>query len=176
MGLRDLILASHNETIWHNIFQASGLNEADFVSMQSYPDTLSYQLVGAACQVLNISSEVLLEDFGRFWVLKTGPSAYGSLLDMSGDSIPELLSNLDELHVHLNNMMPNLKPPSFSCEHITDHGLTLHYRSSRQGLTAMVLGLIDGIGQRFKTPCTAKVIRSQENVEGVHVTFQVQWQ
>jgi len=175
IGLRDLIKSSHSEQQWLKVLSQSKLSAESFISMQSYPDATTYQLVGAAVEVLGVSAESLLEDFGKHWVLHTGPDAYGSILDMSGDSLPELLENLDDLHVHLGNIMPNLIPPSFQCEDVTENSMLLHYRSSRQGLTPMVLGLLKGLGERFQTPCTASIISSNENDKGVHVIFAVQW-
>jgi len=175
IGLRDLIIDSHGEEQWQNVFKHSELHEDDFISMQSYPDELTYKLVAAAVEKLSISAEKLLIEFGKHWVLHTGPDTYGSILNMSGDSLPELLANLDDLHVHLSNIMPNLKPPSFQCEQVTEHSMLLHYRSSRQGLTPMVLGLLEGIGERFHTPCNASIVSSDETTQGVHIVFLVQW-
>jgi len=143
--------------------------------MQSYPDDTSYQLVGAAVEVLETPVTQILEAFGRHWVLSTGPEAYGNILDMSGESLPELLENLDDLHVHVANIMPNLKAPSFQCKDVTEHSLTLHYHSSRQGLTAMVIGLLGGVGERFHTPCEVEIVSSVEDDNGAHVIFSVTW-
>jgi len=85
------------------------------------------------------------------------------------------LKNLDDLHVHLSNIMPNLIPPSFQCENVTKNSMLLHYRSSRQGLTPMVLGLLKGLGERFQTPCTASIQSSDEDEHGVHIVFSVTW-
>jgi len=175
IGLRDLIVSSYGEEKWANVLNHSTLGEDDFISMQSYPDEVSYKLVGAAVEELGIPAEKLLTDFGKHWILYTGPDAYGSILNMSGDSLPELIANLDDLHIHLSNIMPNMKPPSFQCENVTDNSMMLHYRSSRQGLTPMVLGLLEGMGERFNTSCTASIVSSDETNEGVHVVFLVKW-
>jgi len=174
-GLRDLIKLKYGEQTWDKVLKASKLSESDFIAMQSYPDATTYQLVGAALEMLDIPAEQLLEAFGRHWVLETGPKAYGDLLDMAGDSLPELLGNLDDLHVHVANIMPNMQAPSFRCVDITEHRLKLHYRSARQGLTPMVLGLIHGIGERFQTPCEATVLSSEESDKGAHIVFEVRW-
>lgn len=175
VGLRDYIIVSHGELAWQHVLRKSTLDQDAFVLMQSYPDAVSYQLVGAAISELNLSLEQLLDGFGRHWVLHTGPETYGSLLDMSGDSVPELLASLDDLHVHLAHVMPDLMPPSFQCEQVTDHSLLLHYRSRRQGLDAMVCGLVKGMGERFGTPCDISLVSSEHSDDQVHSVFAVSW-
>ena len=174
-GFRDLIKSEFGAHAWDKVLEVSTLSESAFVAMQSYPDETTYQIVGAALEVLDISADQLMEKFGRHWVLETGPSAYGDLLDMAGDSLPELLDNLDDLHVHVANIMPHVQAPSFQCSEITENSLKLDYYSSRQGLTPMVLGLVRGIGERFHTPCSVSVLSSEETGKGAHVVFDVHW-
>ena len=68
---------------------------------------------------------------------------------MSGDTLPDFLSHLDELHSRLGVQFPELRPPEFDCEQTDDTTIELHYQSSRQGLAPMVVGLVEGLGKRF---------------------------
>jgi hypothetical protein len=46
----------------------------------------------------------------------TDQEGYGDLMDMSGETLPEFLQNLDELHARVGVIFPKLQPPSFDCE------------------------------------------------------------
>jgi len=148
-ALQEFISNQHGEGSWQTIKAKAGVDIELFVRMESYPDEMTYRLVGAACEILSIEPAALLRDFGRHWVLFTGREGYGSLLDGAGSSLQEILANLDDLHVRVGLMYPALKPPSFRCSEVSDDGLTLHYFSERPGLAPMVIGLIEGLGEHL---------------------------
>jgi len=148
-AIEDLVLRDHGPEAWAKIVDQAGFEDAGFISMDSYPDDLTYQLVGAASQELGVAADQLLESFGHFWILYTAREGYGELLDLSGRSFEEFLFNLDNLHTRLGLSMPALRPPSFECEKLDEKTYRLHYRSEREGLTPMVVGLIKGLADKF---------------------------
>lgn len=155
-ALQEFICTRHGEASWQTLKAKAGVDIELFVRMESYPDDVTYRLVGAACETLGLEPADLLRDFGRHWVLFTGQEGYGSLLDGAGSSLQEILANLDDLHVRVGLMYPALKPPSFSCSDVSDNGLTLHYFSGRPGLAPMVIGLIEGLGEHLGKSLTIR--------------------
>jgi hypothetical protein len=148
-ALEELIRTTHGDDAWEKIKERAGVDIEVFVRMDAYPDDITYRLVGAASELLNQSPDSLLKAFGKYWTLYTGREGYGDLLDAAGNTLQEALANLDDLHVRVGLMYPELKPPSFRCTDVTAEGLVLHYYSSRAGLAPMVIGLIEGLGKRF---------------------------
>jgi len=69
---------------------------------------------------------------------------------LAGNSFPKFLSNLDNLHVRIGNSYPNLKPPVFFCKEIDGNIAILEYHSSREGLSPLVIGLLQGLGKTFQ--------------------------
>ncbi len=171
-ALQEFICKHHGDASWQAIKAAAGVDVEFFVRMESYPDDITYRLVGAACASLNIEAAALLRDFGRHWVLFTGQEGYGSLLDGAGSSLQEILANLDDLHVRVGLMYPALKPPSFRCSDVRDDGLTLHYFSERPGLAPMVVGLIEGLGERFGKILTIRQ-SGDRNAGADHDSFDI---
>ena len=47
-----------------------------FVSNEAFPDSMTYDLVGAASEVLGASASAILISFGEHWVLKTAATSY----------------------------------------------------------------------------------------------------
>ncbi|MFT6266483.1 MAG: guanylate cyclase soluble subunit beta [Oleiphilaceae bacterium] len=59
---------------------------------------MTFQLVGAASEVLKIPAEAILEVFGEHCVLHTAQKGYGGLMQANGSSLPEFLANLPGFH------------------------------------------------------------------------------
>jgi hypothetical protein len=151
-AIQDMICKYHGEDTWEAIKYKAGLEDIDFfIGMDSYSDDVTYRLVAATCEVLNVSAEDILQAFGEYWVIYTAEEGYGDLLASAGNSLPEFLDNLDSLHARVGLILPELRPPSFECEHTSEESMELNYQSTRQGLSPMVIGLLHGLGKRFKT-------------------------
>ncbi len=134
---------------WNRIRTAAGLPDEPFISMEQYPDAVTFSIVAAATKELGLSAEEILKAFGRYWTLYTAKAGYGDLMDSAGKTFPEFVKNLDQLHSRVRLSFPHLKPPSFT---VSDEGaehITVHYYSERQGLAPLVIGILDGLGERF---------------------------
>ncbi len=150
-AIEDMIRARFGEETWKSIKQKAKLDLEAFVSMEGYPDDITHSLVKAASEILGLSASEIMQAFGTYWVEYTAREGYGEMLDMSGDTLPEFLENLDELHARVGVMFPHLMPPSFECTEMEEESLNLHYHSQREGLAPMVVGLVQGLGKRFDT-------------------------
>lgn len=148
-ALQELICNRFGEAVWDDIREQAGVDEEVFVRMDGYPDEITYNLVGVASGVLGIPAEQLLKEFGRHWILYTAAEGYGDLLDGAGADFMSFLSNLDSMHARVGLLFPDLRPPSFRCSDMTADSVVLHYHSSRAGLSPMVIGLVEGLGERF---------------------------
>lgn len=148
-AIQDLVCEKFGEDKWIEIKKLSGFEDDFFVGLQSYPDSLTYTLVKNSSKVLGADSSAVLEAFGEYWILYTADQGYGDMMLLAGDNLVDFLNNLDMLHSRLNNIMPNLVAPQFSTRHQTDNSIELEYRSQREGMNPMVIGLLKGLGKRF---------------------------
>jgi hypothetical protein len=161
----DLVCSKFGEDTWNKIKQKADVDIDVFVSMDGYPDDITYRLVGAASEILKISPEQVLEAFGEHWVLYTAAEGYGPLLTAAGSTLREFLMNLDALHARVALTMPALKPPRFRLVDIDATTMLVEYHSTRQGLAPMVVGLLRGLGVRFKTDIDISHERKAEHDE-----------
>ena len=150
-AVQELVVSKFGKEKWEEIKKKAGVELASFNRMEPYPDDMTYKMVGAASEVLGIPPDDVMKAFGEFWVLYTGKEGYGKLLDIGGDSLKEFLFNLDNMHARVGQSFPKLRPPSFRLDVIDDETLRMHYHSTRGGLCPMVIGLLNGLAQRFKT-------------------------
>ncbi len=172
-GIKDFALAQGGEVLWYNIRHRAGVDIDTFISMDAYPDELTFGLIQAASEELAMDSAALLERFGEYWVLYTAQEGYGPVMDAAGDTFEDFLSNLDSLHARVRLSMPELKPPSFSCTINPSGGCIVGYYSARQGLEPLVVGLLKGLGKRFNTPVQVRAAgkRAHDSTVRFHVTY-----
>ncbi|MEM7219556.1 MAG: heme NO-binding domain-containing protein [Pseudomonadota bacterium] len=148
-AIRDLVIAERGEQQWDTIASAAG-SDPDFIGMQTYDDAVTYALVGKASEILEVPAAELLRLFGRYWIRYTADEGYGSLLQLFGATMEEFLDNLgNDLHARVALTMPELRPPEFRTERLAADRWQVHYLSERPGLAPMVLGLLEGLAQRF---------------------------
>lgn len=159
----DLVCSKFGEETWERIKEKAGVDDDVFVSLDPYPDDLTYRLVGAASEVLGITGAQVLEAFGEYWVLYTAKEGYGELLKASGKTLKDFLVNLDQMHARIAMSMPSLRPPKFNVGEGPDGSMILHYYSTRQGLAPMVVGLLKGLAQRFGEDVTVTLGRNRES-------------
>ena len=162
-AIRDLAVKVGGEPLWLEIKLRADVDVEVFVSMQAYPDDVTYRLVDAASNVLGISAAEMLHSFGRHWVLYTAREGYGAIFEMMGRTLPDFLGNLDAMHARLSLSMPELRPPSFVCEHLSDSRMRLEYWTHRPGLAPMVLGLLDGLAEMYDVSITVTRGACREN-------------
>jgi len=174
IAIRDLVKSKFSEAQWDQIFKQAGATDADFVRMHSGDDAATYALVGAASDILGMPASEILQAFGEYWTEFTADEGYGPLMDAAGSTLPEFLGNLDQLHTRVGMMYPDLKPPSFICSEITEDSLMLHYKSERDGLDDLVIGLLRGLGRRFQVDVKVEQVSSKSDT-GLESVFHVIW-
>lgn len=173
-AIQDMVCEYHGHEVWEKIKAKADVEESRFLVLHSYPDDLTHRLVKAASDILHMSSGEIMQAFGRYWVEYTGKAGYQELMEMAGETLPDFLNNLDELHSRIGIQFPELKPPEFDADQTDDSTIELHYQSSREGLAPMVVGLLEGLGERFQQP--VQVTQTQDRQQGAeHDVFKIEY-
>lgn len=173
-ALEDLVVARGGQELWQRVKAEAGVCVDMFVRNHGYSDEVTYALVSAASQCLDIQAAQLLEEFGVHWVLHAAEDSYPDLMKAGGKSLPEFLLRLPDFHTRISLLFPDLKPPEFRCSDREENSLHLHYFSHRPGLASFVVGLIRGLGERFETPVSVQCLQSRDQGAD-HEVFRVQW-
>jgi len=163
-GIRDMVIRNHGESVWEKIVVEAGCQEDFFMSMEVYDDSITYDLVGAASKILRTPVHDILVAFGEFWMIFTATEGYGNALQIAGNTFPQFLDQLDDLHRRLGTTYRDLIPPSFVCEEIDDQTLKLQYHSHRKGLTSLAIGIVKGLGQKFGMEIELKILKKKEDI------------
>ena len=160
-GIKDYVTDNLGEPTWRKILEKSGLDSDQFETMLAYDDDLTYKLVFAASDVLGLSTDEILESFGDFWVDFARNTAIGRLLDFGGETLFELLDNLNEMHERIQLSLPHLRPPAFDFEMGDGNLHRLHYYSEREGLQPMVIGLVKGLARTCGDDIRIRMVESR---------------
>lgn len=148
-GLQDFVTRAGGDDLWRQICASVGVDVGVFMGMKTYPDALTYLLVEASGKAMGLPVDEVLREFGRHWILYTARRGYGAIFDTMGRTLVDFLSNLDMMHARLSLSMPELLPPSFVCESFDDGSIRIEYRSDRDGLAPMVVGLLGGLCEMY---------------------------
>lgn len=165
---QDFVIGGYGEETWEIIKKEAGVKEEAFISMQPYPDDITYNIVGAASKHLNLEANDILEAFGRYWIKFTMIQGYSHLLDLAGKTFPEFLNNLNNMHSHIAQSYTELRPPSFFCKELDASTFKFEYYSHRPGLTTFVQGLLYGLAERFGIELEVEYLGLVNNQEFSH--------
>ncbi len=164
-ALAGMIRSHHGESKWELIRQKCELEQDFFLSDQSYPDSITYSMVEAASEILDLQAEAILVSFGEYWILNTGRESYGSLFKAAGSNAGEFLMNLPSFHNRVMLIYPKIKAPEFVVRKLSDSVFEIDYYSERAGLQPFVLGLLKGIAGLFEADASVELIKAKTNIK-----------
>ncbi len=147
-AIKDLVISGFGQSKWDEIKIKAGLTSDDFSSMAPYSDSITYELVGAASEVLQLPATVILQEFGKHWIKFTAKEGYGVMMDMFGSNFFEAISSINNLHQRIGLSMPQLSAPRFNIQTISETELLVEYISTRKGLGHMMIGLLYGLAEK----------------------------
>lgn len=172
-AIQGLVTDNFGAESWAQIKAKAGVTEETFLSNHIYDDSVTYQLAGAASEVLSMPLGDVLHAFGKYWVLKVGQEKYGTLMRSGGESLMEFLENLPNFHSRVMLIYSDIRPPEFKIERTGSRKVLVHYFSTRAGLTDFMGGLIAGLAEMYKTQATITCVTSRANGHD-HDVFEVE--
>lgn len=164
-GVRDMVVDAGGEELWKTVRERAGVEDDQFTSLQHYEDEITMNLVAAASEALGLDPDEILKGFGKHWIEFTGRVGYGPMMEMAGDSLQQFLANLDQMHARIKISMIDLDPPGFSCSTREDGVAVVKYYSSRRGLVPMVIGLFEGLADKFGQSVTITHVKEKVSME-----------
>jgi guanylate cyclase soluble subunit beta len=172
-ALQGMVREKFGDEQWQAVLEESGVPEDSFLTMRSYDDHITYDLVGAASKVLGAPAETCLEMFGEYWVEAVASKSYGPLMDAAGNDMVTFLHNLNGLHDRITGTFLDYVPPEFHLESLPDNRHRVHYISQREGLIHFVLGLLRGLASRFDTELEIHRVEPLDVASGTHAVVEV---
>lgn len=160
-AVKGFVEEHHGAEMWVKIHTKAGAPES-FAVMSPYDDAITYNLVGAASELLQIPAEKILKGFGEYWVQKVATVHYESIMKRSGQNFVDFVKNLDHMHQRIRLTFPNYNPPSFRVKVISVGQLQVDYYSDRAGLLPFVEGLFIALGRFFREGITIEYVDTEK--------------
>ena len=148
-AIRTLVTRETSEEVWEQVLEASGIDEDVYEDLEGYDDGITFALVGAVSETLEVPPGDVLEMFGVYWATDVAPKGYGEYYNAFGNDFKSFVAGLDEMHVRITKMLPSLVPPAFSIEELGENHFKIHYVSQRDGLAPLAVGMLKGVAQHF---------------------------
>ena len=148
--LVETIIDLCGEEKWKEIIAKSSIQDREILFEKDtyYDDEEYFSLVDTT----NVSEEYLFNAHGDFFISYLQKTGFESYLLTFGDTLIELLNNVNRLHAHMACTMEKMKGPTVSCERCEDKkdSFMLSYASPRgPRLTHMLAGLVKSIGRSY---------------------------
>jgi hypothetical protein len=134
------------ESTWASIRSKAEPLPIFFSTFENYSDDITFRIVQAASEQLNLPVETVLERLGEGWIPYAESEGMGDILSILGRNVFGCLQRMDELHERVRLMMPDLSPPAFRCEILDERRALVKYWSHRKGMGPFVVGLLHGLG------------------------------
>ncbi|XP_033112880.1 soluble guanylate cyclase 88E-like isoform X2 [Anneissia japonica] len=168
------IKSNYGEEVWLKIRDRARICEYMFVTHRVYSEKIVPRLARVASEVIGCTEEEFMDMVGHSFVEFVSRYEYGPLLRCLGRNLGDFVNGLDNLHEYMRFSYPKLKPPSFFCTEETSSGLTLHYRTRRQGYMYYVVGQLKEVGRRFyDVDVDVKVLKKCTNNNTFNVIFRL---
>jgi hypothetical protein len=163
LAIQEFLSKRYGESVWEEVRDRAAPDIDHFLTMEQYPDDVTKGMMMIASDICGESIPALMDAVGEYWVQFALRSGYGELLRLIGTTLPEMLSNLDNMHTRVGLSFPDLRPPAFWCTDVDEHSLVLHYQSVRDGLGPMIPGTVRGLAAMLNTTATVEQIASRED-------------
>jgi hypothetical protein len=148
MCLGELVRNNFGKDKWETALEKAGVNkDTIFLPTSDIDDGTVLKVIGSLCDVLNISLVQAADAFGDYWVNVFAPKIYVPYYQ-NVKSAKEFLLNMDKVHVHSTETLPDSRPPRFDYEWKDDKTLIMGYKSHR-GLIDIMVGLVRGVGKYY---------------------------
>ena len=171
-AMRQMVHEELGEEAWLALEQKLAIGPTELLTGMVYDDALTLQIVAEAAARLNLSVEQCLFAFGQYWVRFAGQGSLSSIMKFTGQNLASFIAILDPLHLAVGAAMPGARLPSFATLENAPGHLVVEYRSDRAGLESFVLGLLQGLMDRFQARGDIEVLHRGEK----SILFDIRYQ
>jgi len=183
---KDMVLTMTGPETWAKILLEAGIwseIEEPLLNKKTRREDLIFALFGATCKKMALSRDDLLRAFGRHFVSFTLRTGNGTFLRSQGCTLPVFLENVNGMHNYMKRDHPDAKFPFIESKYdpVADT-LLLTYLSIREGVSPLLLGIIEEIGAHLYgllvsfVPTAVPAELAEDAKASRAAAWQVSWQ
>jgi hypothetical protein len=148
-AIREMMAIKLGPPRWAELERKLGLGAADYITARVYDDAQTIGICSACADALDQNFADFLLEFGAFWIQFAASGPYRGVMQSTGATLPEFLTNLDRMHNTVRLAMPEAQTPLFELLENRGDSLLVEYSSPREGLEPLVAGLLEGLLDYF---------------------------
>lgn len=139
-GLKNYITLASSSEIWSEICESVSISDSSFLTRKEYDEELFTKLLNCASEKLNLTTDEMKFNLGQTFVEYMSKKGYQWILKVLGRKLRDFINGMDNLHEFLRSVYPNIQAPSCFCVNESKSGITLQYRSYRNGFVPFFQG------------------------------------
>lgn len=140
---------TYGAEIWDGVVRDTRLDFRDFEAMLVYDDTITFDVLDAACKALDKPRDALLDDLGTYLVTHKNMEAVRRLLRFGGHSFEEFLYSLDDLHDRAQLAIPDLDLPQLELLYFTPQSRGLTCTWTAPGYGSVLMGVLRALADDY---------------------------
>ncbi|XP_017776660.1 PREDICTED: soluble guanylate cyclase 89Db-like [Nicrophorus vespilloides] len=177
-SVQHFVQLEYGEDVWRQVQQLAGFKYSVFNTHQVYPDTLMSDIARACAKVTNRPFDFFMTFFGKCFMRYFSHFGYDETIKATGRFFADFLQNVDNIHNQFRLSYPKMKSPSMYISEVDEKGCILIYRSTRQGFTQYLQGLLmqvasDVFNLELKVNVMESVVSQMNGKNIVIVTFRL---
>lgn len=155
-ALAEMVTTHYGEQSWSSVLARAdvGNQQGLRIPLADVEDSMVFEIIAAACQVLQRTCLQLADEFGEYWCCVYAPRVYHAYIKRFRNA-REMILGMDHVHMSVTRGIKNARPPRFEYQEAEDGSLTVLYRSHRDMLD-LYIGLVRGVGKYFNEPVIAE--------------------
>ena len=170
-GIKQFICYSYGSEAWSFIAKQINLDINSFSIHEIYDEEILTEIIEKAVIYCGVSKNEIMFQNGKYFIGFLSQYEYDSILRVLGRDLRGFLNGLDNLHEYLKYSYAQLKPPSFYCTNESQSGITIQYRSKRDGFVHYVRGQIVQIAEVFYNTKVAIEIIGENHIPNYVYNF-----
>ena len=94
LAIQKFLCGHYGDDIWAGTRSRISMEFDNFLTMEQYPDAISFDILVAASDLVAKPVSQLLVELGEYWIGFAVRSGYGELMEVLGNDLFEALQNL----------------------------------------------------------------------------------
>jgi len=150
-GFQSYVSSTYGSEIWNEVAELSGVRSVRFILLVSYDDDITDRMILSLGDVMKLTREKVLEDFGSFIVSEVPLRHVRRLLNFAGDDYNDFLRAVEGFRDRLKLALPGIDVPVLEVIEDSVDEFEINYRFEKKGFEAFILGILRGMATDFHT-------------------------
>lgn len=169
-AVQRFVVDTYDQQVWLAVTRRAGLASSEFEAMLPYEDRVTYDLIAAISEELDLAPKVVLEDIGTYLVTHPNLEPLRRLLRFCGVSFVAFLHSLDDVQARARLAVADLELPSIELHEHAYGRFCLRCRYPHSGFGYVLMGILRTMADDYG----ALVVLEHAHVSPFEETIRIQ--